>query len=144
MTIAAGEKRVRASRPIRAAVARAGGFAYITDSSTHGSNGIVVVDLASGKSWRRLNDHPSTKPEANFVPSVEGQPLMVREPGKPPKPLDFGSDGIAIHADGKRLYYCPLASHRLYSVSTDALANENSSDSDVAATIKDESPPPTA
>ena len=40
-----------------------GGMAFITDSSQMGPNGIIVVDLASGRSWRRLHDHPSTKAE---------------------------------------------------------------------------------
>jgi sugar lactone lactonase YvrE len=39
----------------------ADGVAYITDSSDSGPNGIIVVDLATGESWRRLHDHPSTK-----------------------------------------------------------------------------------
>lgn len=34
------------------------GTAFITDSSDGGANGIIVVDLASGQSWRRLHDHP--------------------------------------------------------------------------------------
>jgi sugar lactone lactonase YvrE len=37
------------------------GTAYITDSSDSGPNGIIVVDLASGESWRRLHEHPATK-----------------------------------------------------------------------------------
>ena len=37
------------------------GYAFLTDSSDKGPNGIIVVDLASGRSWRRLHDHPSTK-----------------------------------------------------------------------------------
>src|SRR3954447_16215822 len=37
------------------------GIAFITDSSQNGPNAIIVVDLASGESWRRLNNHPSTK-----------------------------------------------------------------------------------
>jgi sugar lactone lactonase YvrE len=32
-----------------------GGMAFITDSSDQGSNGIIVVDLASGESWRTCN-----------------------------------------------------------------------------------------
>lgn len=32
------------------------GMAFITDSG--GSNGIIVVDLATGRSWRRLTGHP--------------------------------------------------------------------------------------
>ncbi len=114
-----------------------GGMAFITDSSDQGPNGIIVVDLDSGKSLRRLNDHPSTKAEPGFLPLVEGEPLMQREPGKPPKSLTMGSDGIAISADGKRLFYCPLASRRLYSVSVDALIDPALSDSQVAATVAD-------
>jgi sugar lactone lactonase YvrE len=98
------------------------GTAYITDSSTDGPNGIIVVDLDSGHSWRKLHDHPSTKADKSFVPIVEGQPL---------EGLSIGSDGIALSADGKTLYYCPLSSRRLYSVSTDALANEKARDPEV-------------
>jgi len=111
------------------------GMAFITDSSDKGSNGIVVVDLDSGRSWRQLNDHPSTKAVPNFLPSVEGQPIMNRMPNQPPRPIKIGSDGIAISADGKRLFYCPLASRNLYSVSVDALSNEQLSDAQVAATV---------
>jgi sugar lactone lactonase YvrE len=50
----------------------------------------------------------------------------------------MGSDGIAIGADGARLYYCPLGSRRLYSVSTDALADRTLDDAAVAATVTDE------
>ena len=114
-----------------------GGMAFITDSSTAGPNGIIVVDLDSGRSWRKLHDHPSTNAEKGFLPIVEGKAMMVREPGKAPKPVTFGSDGIAISADGKTLYYCPLASRRLYAVSTDALANEALPDAAVAKTVQD-------
>jgi sugar lactone lactonase YvrE len=48
-----------------------------------------------------------------------------------------GSDGIAISPDGKTLFYCPLTSRHLYSVSVDALADRSKSDADVAATVKD-------
>lgn len=114
-----------------------GGMAYITDSSGNGPNGIIVVDLDSGRSWRRLNDHPSTKAVPGFLPSVEGQVLLERMPNQPPKPLKLGSDGIAISADGKQLYYCPLAGRKLYSVSVDALSNEQLSDEQVAKTVVD-------
>jgi hypothetical protein len=57
------------------------GVAYITDSAQNGPNGIIVVDLASGESWRRLHDHPSTKAKdlRTFLPTVEGRPFLVRE-----------------------------------------------------------------
>src|SRR5207237_465833 len=56
------------------------GMAFITDSSDKGPNGIIVVDLASGRSWRRLHNHPSTKAEKAFLPLVEGRPLLSRPP----------------------------------------------------------------
>ena len=38
--------------------------------------------------------------------------------------MKVGADGIAISADGQRLFYTPLVSRKLYSVSVDALADE--------------------
>lgn len=113
------------------------GMAFITDSSASGPNGIVVVDLDTGKSWRKLHDHPSTKPDPSFQPIVEGRPLVQNEPGKPAQKIAIGSDGIAISGDGKTLYYCPLASRHLYSVSVDQLADPAASETAVAATVKD-------
>lgn len=114
------------------------GMAFITDSSDKGPNGIIVVDLDSGRSWRRLNDHPSTKAVPNFLPSVEGMTVMNRPSGEPPSPIQIGSDGIAISADGEQLFYTPLASRRLYSVSVKALINEQLSDEAVANTVVDQ------
>jgi sugar lactone lactonase YvrE len=118
----------------------AGGVAYITDSSDSGPNGIIVVDLATGEAWRRLHDHPSTKAEQpdTFLPVVEGQVFMERPADGPPKPVLMGADGIAISADGTRLWYCPLASRRWYSVSAGGLADREVTDDEVAATVVDE------
>jgi sugar lactone lactonase YvrE len=116
------------------------GFAFITDSSDQGPNGIIVVDLAGGRAWRRLHDHPSTKAvqPPDRLPVVEGRVFVERPPDGPPKPVLMGADGIAIAADGSRLFYCPLASRRWYSVSVDALVDRSRSDEEVAATVVDE------
>lgn len=114
------------------------GVAYITDSSAQGPNGIVVVDLATGESRRRLHDHPSTKAEPRFLPFVEGRALLRRPAGQPPSHLSLGSDGIAIGRDGKRLYYCALAGRRLFSVDTDPLLDESATDEQVGSTVRDE------
>jgi sugar lactone lactonase YvrE len=120
------------------------GIAYITDSAQNGPNGIIVVDLASGESWRRLNDHPSTKAEdlPTFLPMVEGWPFLVKQEqesgGTTKLAANMGSDGIAISATGDRLYYCPLASRKLYSVSTEALSDRSVDDQHVSRTVKDE------
>lgn len=116
------------------------GFAYITDSSDQGPNGIIVVDLASGEAWRRLHDHPSTKAAslAEMVPMAEGRVFAERTPDQPPKQVSMGSDGIAISHDGERLWYSPLISRRWYSVATSALRDRRLSDDDVASTVTDE------
>jgi sugar lactone lactonase YvrE len=122
------------------------GVAYITDSAQNGSNGIIVVDLASGESWRRLNDHPSTKSAdiQTFMPIVEGRPFIVKKQEHQEKKgsltlaANMGSDGIAISANGNRLYYCPLASRKLYSVSTEALTDRSLDDQYVSQTVRDE------
>jgi sugar lactone lactonase YvrE len=111
------------------------GTAFITDSSGD-HPGFIVVDLATGKSWRRLTGHPSTMPLPDFVSCVEGRPWMFRPDGEPPRPVLVGADGIAISNDGQRIFYCPLSSWSLYSVSTDALADRTLTDEQVAETIK--------
>ena len=116
------------------------GAAFITDSSDQGPNGIIVVDLATGESWRRLHEHPSTKatlpPDLRMV--VEGQDFVERSEDGSTSPVQMGADGIAISADGSRLFYCPLAGRRWWSVATDALWDRSLDDEAVAATVRDE------
>jgi len=117
------------------------GMAFITDSAQKGPNGIIVVDLGSGESWRRLHNHPSTKAEElqTFLPIVEGRPFLEHQlNGSVKQGAGMGSDGIAISADGARLYYCPLGSRKLYSVDTDTLADRSLDDREVATTVIDE------
>jgi sugar lactone lactonase YvrE len=113
-----------------------GGVAYITDSSLKGTNGLIIVDIETGESHRRLTGHPSTKPDQQFLPIVEGRPLMNRPPVGKPTPMTFGSDGIAISHNGKHLYYSPLSSRRLYRVRTDVLVDKNADEEEVAATVE--------
>lgn len=113
------------------------GTAFITDSSGTGPNALIVVDLATGQSQRRLNKHPSTSGEYGFLPIVEGRAITQDPADGPPRPISIGADGIAISADGARLFYTPLASRRLYSVDAAALADPNVPDYLVAQTIVD-------
>ena len=110
------------------------GTAYITDS---GDSGIVVVDLASGFAQRRLDTHYSTQVVPKFVPYVEGDAMYSTPPGKFPGYVKFASDGIALSADGSRLFYCPLASRHLYSVSTALLRNSKAAESLVENSVID-------
>jgi sugar lactone lactonase YvrE len=113
------------------------GMAYITDSGDQGPNGIIVVDLGSGKSWRRLTGHSSVRPQAGFVATVDANPLVLRPAPGVTKPVTSGADGIAISEDGKTLFYCPLTSRHLFGVSTEALADPKLADDDVAKTVVD-------
>ena len=65
------------------------GLAFITDCGDEGPNGIIVVDLASGKSWRKLTSHPSVRAEPGFTAVIEGEPIAG---------FRTGGDGIALDA----------------------------------------------
>ncbi|GIF77915.1 L-dopachrome tautomerase-related protein [Asanoa siamensis] len=106
----------------------AGGYAYLTDSQAEGA--LVVIDLATGDTWAKLRGHPSTHAEDGFRAIVQG---VVREG----ELYNGGADGIAISATSDRLYYCPLASRRLYSVPTAALRDRDLGDDKVAQQIVD-------
>jgi sugar lactone lactonase YvrE len=100
------------------------GYAYITDSQPVGA--LIIVDLATGESWSRLRGHVTTKAVDGFRAVCQG---IVREGYK------VGADGIAISADGSRIYYCPLSSRRLYSVDAEALLDRTLNDDLVAETV---------
>ncbi len=119
-----------------------GGTAFITDSGADATGlkplyGIIIVDLATGKSFRRLANVPSVTPDKSVVGIVDGMPLLERKHGVSPQVPKFGSDGIAISRDGRTLFYCPVSSRHLYGVSIDAMMDQSKSDSDVDAAVKD-------
>lgn len=94
------------------------GIAYITDSSTSGRNGIIVVDLGTGEQWRHLDNTPFVRPEVGFLPVVWGEPIYSNTGTMPISFQSSGSDSIQISADGATLYFRPLASYSLYSIPT--------------------------
>ncbi|AND40550.1 L-dopachrome tautomerase-related protein [Cytobacillus oceanisediminis] len=107
------------------------GYAYITDSSSKGPGAIIVVDLANGNAFRRLNGANSTSPDPYFLPKVEGKILMNRNKDGSTSPFRLASDGIAISPDGKILFFCPLTSRHLFSISTEALRDRTIPDMDL-------------
>jgi len=112
---------------LRPSVSASGqGVAYITDSSSEGRNGIVIVDLGTGESWRHLDNIPEVSAERGFVPYVWGQPLYyIPGPDQPLTTVPLGSDGIALSADGEDLYFGPVGGRGLYSVSTAKLRDRS-------------------
>jgi sugar lactone lactonase YvrE len=99
------------------------GFACISDSA---GGGVVVVDLSSHESWRRLQHAPSARSDPKFTAMVEGQPYLSKG----------NCDGIALSPDGKHLYYTAFSRREIHSVDCDALCDRAKSDKDVEATIK--------
>ncbi|MCJ1474320.1 hypothetical protein MMC13_002978 [Lambiella insularis] len=95
------------------------GVAYITDSSNEGRNGLVVVDLGTGESWRHLNNIPQVHAEFQNIPYVWGEVVyQIPGPGLPIGYNSFGADGIALSADGDTLYWSPTGGRYLYSIPT--------------------------
>lgn len=112
------------------------GFAYITDSSSTGPGAIIVVDLENGSAFRRLNGAYSTSPDPFFLPKVEGEILMNRNKNGSTSPFRFASDGLAISPDGKILFFCPLSSRHLYSISTEGIRDRTLPDMDLRNHVK--------
>ncbi|PRY06814.1 major royal jelly protein [Pontibacter ummariensis] len=90
------------------------GKIYMTDS---GLGAIVVLDPATGKARRLLDNHVSTKAENVFL-NINGEKWLRN--GQQPQ---IHSDGIALSPDNDSLYYHALTGYTLYRVPTDALAN---------------------
>src|SRR5258708_4701613 len=114
----------------------AAGFAYIPDSSAAAGSGIIVVDLSTGNAVRRLANDPTVLPDPAFRATVEGKPFVIQATvDAAPSLVSIAADGIAVSADGKLVYYCPIASRNLYSVDAAVLTDFTQSDPAVAPTI---------
>lgn len=102
------------------------GIAYLVDSSNEGRPGFIMVDLGSGKSWRRLSEDPSVLRGPQDVPSYQGHPFYLRQKGMQITGQLEGLDGIALTPDGSTMYYSPLSQNFLYSVPTRNLREQDS------------------
>ncbi|MBD1551102.1 SMP-30/gluconolactonase/LRE family protein [Pseudomonas typographi] len=91
-----------------------GEHAYVTDS---GLGAIIVINLRTGTSLRRLADHPSTKMIPTRRPIGEGGHVLLMPDGSDHQ---VHSDPIEISPDGKWLYYQALTGP-LWRVPTAAL-----------------------
>lgn len=83
-----------------------------------GRNGIVIVDLGTGESWRHLDGIPQVHSEFGFVPFIWGE-AVYHLPGQGEITTgNSGADGIALSTDGETLYWSAVGSRYLYSVPT--------------------------
>ncbi|KAH9831160.1 major royal jelly protein-domain-containing protein, partial [Rhodofomes roseus] len=135
---------------------RGGGYAYITDSSPYHA-ALIVVDLATGESWRHLDGHAAVSPDPNFVPVYNGGEFHQEDRGSmltshsvpfyyhtlfAPNAIQFmtafAADGIALSADGEYVYVTPLTSRYLYRVPTSYLKQQPSGNNPYAALLAKE------
>jgi sugar lactone lactonase YvrE len=107
-------------------------FAYVSDS---GRGGVVVIDLRSGQSWRRLDGHPSVLAEP-IVPTIEGRELRWGGGDNAGQVPQVHSDGIALSPDGDYLYYQALTARTLYRIPTSVLRDRTASAEQVAVAVE--------
>lgn len=103
-------------------------FAYISDSSDSQDNALVVLNLATGESWRVLQNNPTVTSIPKTLPFVYGEPLYQVNSSTAaldPAYISFGVDGIALSPDTNTLYYSVIGGRFLYSLPT-ALLRDNS------------------
>src|SRR5512145_2505248 len=86
--------------------------AFITDS---GTGAIIVLDLRSGQSRRLLEHSPTVRSTGEALHFPNG--VWTRD-GKRP---DIHSDGIALSADQKMVYYHALTGNTLYRIPVSVL-----------------------
>ncbi|KXV71224.1 gluconolactonase [Acetobacter cerevisiae] len=112
------------------------GTAFVSDTSQTTHPALLVVDLASGKVRRILEETVSVSPVPGFVMEADGR--LGRYDAEHPTVPQGGVDGVALSADSTRLYWSPLSSRRLYSAPTAVLADPNAPEATLEAAVKDE------
>jgi len=93
------------------------GHAFISDS---GSPGLVIVHLATGLSWRVLDNDISTS--AEDIDLVFNNQKWALSDGTSPR---IHIDGIAIDPSGEYLYFKPLTARTLYRIKLRWLLDES-------------------
>jgi sugar lactone lactonase YvrE len=96
-------------------VDNANGYAYIADSGIFTDpleGGLIIVNSKTNELRRVLHQHESTQDVAGYWFEIDGVRVWRDEP------MRTGADGIALSADRKTLYWCPLTSRNLYCIPT--------------------------
>ncbi|KAB2905684.1 MAG: hypothetical protein F9K27_02840 [Anaerolineae bacterium] len=101
-------------------VDNANGFVYIADSGIFTDplqGGLIVYNMRTKELRRILHQHESTQDAPNYWFKIAGKPVWKD------RPMRTGADGIALSADRKTLYWCPLTSRNLYAINTAIIQN---------------------
>jgi len=101
-------------------VDNANGFIYIADSGIYTDplqGGLIVFNMKTKELRRVLHQHVSTQDAPDFWFKIAGKPIWKD------RPMRTGADGIALSADRKTLFWCPLTGRHLYCCDTAILQN---------------------
>lgn len=107
-----------------------GKHAFITDSGVKGA--LLVVDIASGKSARVLDGHPSTQMKKGLNVTADGK--VLRRPDG--RGVEFSSDGIELSKDGQYLYWQAIKGDELYRIPTASLTGPGLRGEDVSGQVE--------
>lgn len=104
------------------------GHAYISDS---GAAALIVVNLATGVSWRVLDGDVSTRAEETDI-TINGRTWTLSDGSSPRVHVD----GLALDRDGKYLYFQALTGRTLYRVATRWLLDETITAGELPARVE--------
>ena len=112
----------------------ANGFVYIADSGIFTDplqGGLIVYNMRTKELRRVLHQHVSTQ-------DVPGYWFKIAEKSVwKDRPMRTGADGIALSADRKTLYWCPLTGRNLYAIDTAFLRDFSISQEAIEIAVQD-------
>jgi len=110
------------------------GFVYIADSGIFSDpleGGLIVYNMKTKELRRVLHQHESTQDVPGYWFKIAGKPVWKD------RPMRTGADGIALAADRKTLYWCPLTARNLYAVDTSLLQDFSMPLREIEKAVKD-------
>ncbi len=110
------------------------GFIYIADSGIFTDpleGGIIVFNMKTQEFRRVLHQHVSVQDVPGYWFEIAGKKIW------PDTPMRTGADGIALSADRKTLYWCPLTARNLYGIDTSYLQDFSIPNQEIEKAVQD-------
>jgi len=110
------------------------GFIYIADSGIFSDpveGGLIVLNMKTKELRRVLHQHESTQDVPGYWFKIAGKKVWRNEP------MRTGADGIALAADRKTLYWCPLTGQNLYCIATSLLQDMSTPHEEIEKAVVD-------
>lgn len=138
---------VKGGFPQDLAIDESRGKVYIADMGLTGLGGttrpaFIVVDLASGRSRRVLEDHPALRAEPDAAMVIDGRPVRALDAaGKPFEPR-LGLNPITIDDRHEWVYFGAMHGRSIYRIRAADLADESLAGGTLAARVERFGPKP--